>query len=131
MALNQLFCKKPDLEILSILLDSFNIENLNDKKIFTKRNMVDFGTVEKINKNKKKFENYYLPCKASKYLNNINEKKAITILKQIVRTFDFYIYSKERVKDNEKYIIYQVVPLEQKKILNVKKRNQIYVVSFD
>ncbi len=122
MALNQLFCKKPDLDILSILLDCFNLENINDTKIFTKRNLVEFKTVEKINKNKKKFEKYYLPCKSSKYLDNLNEKKVITILKQIVRIFDFYIYSKERVKDSEKYIVYQVVPLCQKNILNIKKK---------
>jgi len=57
MALNQLFCKKPDLDILSILLDCFNLENINDTKIFTKRNLVEFKTVEKINKNKKNLKN--------------------------------------------------------------------------
>ena len=88
MTLNQLFCKKPDQYILDILLESFNLENIDDNKIFTKKDLKEFNTVEKINKCKKEFEKYYLPCKGKKYLNELNEKKAMTILKQIVKTFN-------------------------------------------
>lgn len=131
MALNQLFCKRPDIKILDILLKSFDLKSLEDTKVFTKKDLVDLNTVEEINKNKNIFKSYYLPCKANKYLNNLNEKKVLTILKQIVRTFDFYVFSKEKVRSNEKIITYQIVPLEKKKILNIKKKNQKYVVNFD
>ena len=131
MTLNQLFCKKPDQYILDLLLESFNLENIDDNKIFTKKDLKEFDAVGKINKHKKEFEKYYLPCKGKKYLNELNEKKIMTILKQIVKTFNLFIFSKEKYIDGEKFITYQIVPLDQKNILKLKKKDQKYIVSFD
>ena len=119
MSLNQLFCKRPDNSILEILLECFKLENLQDTTIFTKKDLAEYKTVQKINLHKDEFEKYYLPCKGKKYLYDLNEKKAMTILKQIVKTFDYFVFSKEKYIDGEKFITYQIVPIDQKNILKV------------
>lgn len=131
MTLNQLFCKRPDDYILEILMDCFKLENIQDTTMFTKKDLAEYGTVDKINEKKGDFEKYYLPCKGKKYLSDLNEKKAMTVLKQIVKTFDYFVFSKEKYIDGEKYITYQVVPIDQKNILKVKKKDEKYIVSFD
>ena len=131
MSLNQLFCKKPDQYILDILLDCFKLESLTDPTIFTKKDLAEYGTVEKLNLKRDEFEKYYLPCKGKKYLYNLDEKKAMTILKQIVKTFDYFLFSKEKYIDGEKFITYQIVPIDQKNILKVKKKDEKYIVTFD
>ena len=131
MTLNQLFCHKPDQYILDILMESFKLENLQDNKIFTKKDLKEYDTVDKINLKKKEFEKYYLPCKGKKYLNELNEKKVMTILKQILKIFNYYVYSKEKYIDGEKFITYQVVPIDQRNILKLKKKDEKYIVSFD
>ena len=65
------------------------------------------------------------------YVYDLNEKKAMTILKQIVKTFDYFVFSKEKYIDGEKFITYQIVPIDQKNILKVKKKDEKYIVSFD
>ena len=131
MTLNQLFCKRPDDHILKVLLDCFKLENIEDTTIFTKKDLFEYGTVEKLNSNKAEFEKYYLPCKGKKYLNDLNEKKAMTVLKQIVKTFNYYVFSKEKYIDGEKFITYQIVPVDQKNILKLKKKDEKYIVTFD
>lgn len=131
MTLNQLFCKRPDNHILDILLDCFKLENIEDSTIFTKKDLSEYGTVEKINENRLEFEKYYLPCKGKKYLSDLNEKKAMTVLKQFVKTFNYYVFSKEKYIDGEKFITYQIVPVDQKNILKLKKKDEKYIVTFD
>jgi hypothetical protein len=131
MTLNQLFCKRPDNHILEILMDCFKLENIEDTTIFTKKDLAEYGTVEKINNNRNDFKKYYLPCKGKKYLSDLNEKKVMTILKQFVKTFNYYVFSKEKYIDGEKFITYQVVPVDQKSILKLKKKDEKYIVTFD
>ena len=131
MSLNQLFCKRPDDHLLGIVMKCFDLENIEDNKIFTKKDLNQFGTVDKLNLNKSEFEKYYLPCKAKKYLSNLNEKKSMTILKQIVKTFNYYVFSKEKYIEGQKFITYQIVPIDQKSILKLKKKDEKYIVTFD
>jgi hypothetical protein len=112
-------------------MESFKLENLQDTKIFTKKDLKEYETVDKINLKKKEFEKYYLPCKGKKYLNELNEKKVITILKQILKTFNYFVFSKEKYIDGEKFITYQLVPIDQRNILKVKKKDEKFVISFD
>ena len=99
--------------------------------IRTKNDLKEYKTVDKIIKYKDDFIKYYLPCKGKKYLNDLNEKKSMTILKQIVKTFDYFIFSKEKYIDGEKFITYQLIPIHQKNILTLQKKDEKYIVNFD
>jgi hypothetical protein len=130
MTINQLFCKTPDNIILEKIFEAFNLENIHDTRVFTRKDLIKNKTVEKLNLIPE-LQNYYLPCKDKKYLSDLNEKKAITVLRQFVKTYDYFIFSKEKYIDGEKYITYQLVPVDQKKILKLRKKDEKYVVSFD
>ena len=131
MTLYQLFTKNPSEEIMDKILECFDISSLDDTLIFTRKDLVEKNTLNKMIEIRDDIEVYYLPCKAKKYLYNLNEKKLITILRQFVRIFGYFIFSKEKYIQGEKYITYQIMPLNKKNFLKLKKKDENYIVSFD
>ncbi len=70
---------------------------------------------------------YYLKCKHAKYLENIDEKKYITILRQIMRPYNYSIKAYEKYNNGEKYLLYVII--KNKEDNKLKKINS--VISFD
>ena len=56
----------------------------------------------------------------------MNEKKLITLLRQILKPYDFSINSIEKYNNGEKYLLYTI---EKKKNLCIKKINSL--INFD
>ena len=104
--INQLFRKKPDIEFLIKLLNCFGLQNIEDKTEFTKDNLIKINTVNKINNLLPELINYYLPCKYNFFLKNLTINKCITILKQILRLFDYQLKKREHVISKIKIIYY-------------------------
>ena len=50
-----------------------------------------------------------MPCKARTYLNDLNEKNIVTILRQILKHFNYNIISKEKYLRGEKFILYNII----------------------
>ena len=122
MPINQLFSKKPNNEILEKILSCFNLKNLQEDKQFTRKNLKDFETVKKIENIVDDLRDFYIPCKrGDKYLTKLNEKKVITILRQVVKCFNYFVFSKEKYIKGEKNITYQIMPVNKKEILRLKK----------
>jgi hypothetical protein len=95
---NQLFKQIPPLELFEKLVKIYGLTDVNDCRKFTKDNLIKNKTLEKIEGLREELEQYYIPCKIIKYLVNLDEKKLITILRQIAKVFGY------NVKSNEKYI---------------------------
>lgn len=95
-----------DEQTLMMLLQCFGLSGLQDKKSFKKKDLVAIETVKQINDMKHILEQFYLPCKYKLYIVNINEKKAITVLRQVLRLFDYHIASRECNINNKKMIFY-------------------------
>jgi hypothetical protein len=131
MPIYQLFCKKPNSSILEKVLECFNIKNLQDNKSFTRKNLKDMNTVTQLEKIIADLNEYYIPCKSKKYLTDLDEKKAITILRQIVKCFNYFLFSKEKYIKGEKNITYQIMPNNKKDILRLKKKDEKYTLLFD
>ena len=131
MPINQLFSKKPNNEILEKILSCFNLKNLQEDKQFTRKNLKDFETVKKIENIVDDLRDFYIPCKGDKYLTKLNEKKVITILRQVVKCFNYFVFSKEKYIKGEKNITYQIMPVNKKEILRLKKKDEKFVLSFD
>jgi hypothetical protein len=93
-------------DVLLQLMQCFGLQGLNDRKSFKKHDLVVFGTVGRINAIRDLLGEYYLPCKSKLYLDDITEKKAITVLRQVLRLFDYHIASRERNISNKKIIFY-------------------------
>lgn len=106
MKINQLFNKPMGEDVLLQIMACFGLSGLNDRKSFKKQDLVAFKTVQKIEAIKGTLQEYYLPCKFKLYLEDVSEKKAITMLRQVLRLFDYHILSRERNINNKKIIFY-------------------------
>ena len=115
MKKDQLFKKNPSNELFNKVLESFGLVDLEDKRSFSRKDLKYIKTVEKINSLKSELEECYLPCKARTYLNGLNEKNVITILRQVLKTRNYSITSREKYMKGSKFIIYTLCKLESKK----------------
>ena len=130
---NQNFRKNPDMQIIQSILETFGLDNLEDDRFFTKEHMKEINTIDNINLLKSKLNEYYLPCKSKIYLNNITEKKCITILRQFVKNYNYKVIGIEKSIGGRKQTTYRLIYLNQE-FLSPKKEPEIkrkYIVSFD
>jgi hypothetical protein len=136
MVKNQLFKKIPSKEMMDKVLLCFEITDLNTKISFCRKDINHFKSVEKLNKIKDELKEYYLPCKARTYLNDLNEKNIVTILRQILKNFNYNVISKEKYLRGEKYILYNIIAntdVEESKtnIKHLQIEKKSIIINFD
>ena len=112
MVYNQLFRKIPDKILLDKLLEAFNLKSIDDIKLFSKLDLINHDSVNKMNCLKSILQDYYLPCKARAYLNDLTTKNIITILRQCLKTFGYKIIAKEKYIKGVKYLLYNILPID-------------------
>ena len=126
---NQLFAKiNPPFDLVKKivgLLINYPFEDIYYE--FTKKIINEKKVIEKIEPYIEELKKYYLKCKHSKYLENIDEKKYITILRQILRPYNYCIKAYEKYNNGEKYLLYVI--MKNKEENKLKKINSI--ISFD
>ena len=127
---NQLFRISPDMEITEKILQLFGIKDMNDNHSFTRMNLIDLKTVEKMTEITEELTKYYIPCKSKKYLNDLNEKKCITILRQFLKIHNHTLISKEKYVKGDKQLFYQVIP-QQIDMLTKNRESEKVILSFD
>ena len=79
---NQLFSKDPPpIEIVNKILYTMINKELNENIYFefSRKNLINKKVIEKINEFIPELKKYYLKCKHNKYLENLNDKKIITL----------------------------------------------------
>ena len=129
---DQLFKNKPDINLLNDIIKLYGLNDFNDSKLFTKNNLIDLQTVKNIKEMIPRLNEYYLPCKSKLFLSRIDEKKCITILRQLLKLHNYNVFSKEKCIKGIKYNYYQILPYTNNKI-NTESNNdeRIIVLSFD
>ena len=115
---NQLFRISPDIPITESILQLFGIKDINDNHSFTRENLIDLKTVEKMDELSKELFKYYIPCKSKIYLNDIDEKKCITILRQFLKYMDYNLKLKEKYVNGVKNYQYFIVCIKKKVIID-------------
>lgn len=131
MGRNQLFRILPDQEMALTILDTFGLTSFEDTNYFTKQTIQENQTVQKLNDIKDSLETYYLPCKAKVYLDNITEKRCITILKQFIRIHGYTLISKERYIDRTKVCVYRLIKEDDKESKPKKIKDKQIILSFE
>jgi hypothetical protein len=126
---NQLFKVSPNIEIAEKILDNFGIKGLDDNHSFTRDNLSDLDTVNSINEMYDELVRYYIPCKAKKYLTELNEKKCITVLRQFLKMQNYTLMSKEKYVEGKKILFYQVIPMQID--MKTNRDSEKVVLSFD
>jgi hypothetical protein len=129
---DQLFKNKPDFNLVTNIIKIFGLLDINDINLFTKQNLIDLDTINKMYEYIPKLKEYYLPCKSRLYLTDLDEKKCITILRQLLKQYNYNILAKEKTIKSVKYNFYQIIQFSNKKI-NTKLTNdeRKIVLSFD
>lgn len=126
---NQLFRENIEIEFLEKLIkDCFNIElNNSTYYSFSKKTIITRNVLEVINNNMEKLKKYYIKCKHKIYLENLNEKKIITLLRQLLRMHDFELKAKEKYENGKKYLLYTI----GKKIAEISLKKVNSTINFD
>ena len=130
MKKDQLFKKHPSDELFLKILKAFGLTDLNDNRSFTRKDLKVLRTVEKLDLILDQLKQCYLPCKSRTYLSGLIEKNSVTVLRQILKTRNYTVLSREKYMRGEKFIIYSLTPLETKEynpILSEKKKQNIQV----
>ena len=128
---DQLFKYKPDMNLLNDIIRLFGLSGLNDTKLFTKQNMKDLNTVKKVNEIIPRLQDFYLPCKSKKYLTRLDDKKCITILRQVLKQYNYNLLTKEKCIKGEKFNYYHIIKYSNKKINTEPIDERVIVLSFD
>jgi hypothetical protein len=129
MTINQLFKKKPSKDLVTELLSLYGIDGFDDDKQFNRNNLINLNLITNLNDFKSKLFEYYLPCKFKVYMDNLTIKKSVTILRQVIKLFDYIVKSTEKYIKGEKIIVYQIVPINTQKKAHVVVDKCI--ISFD
>ena len=108
---NQLFKIIPKINVLLDIIKCFGLNNLDEKKYFSKDDLSKINSVDKIKH--LNLEKYYLPCKSKIYINNLNNKKIITILRQFLKLYKYKLLSREKYINKKKIIIYYIIKLSE------------------
>ena len=137
MTKNQLFRKIPPKNVVINILNVFGLKDFDDQRYFSRKDLETLKCVEAMNNTMKSLlGEYYLPCKSRTYLNDLTPKNVITVLRQIVRLYDYNIISREKYIKGDKFIIYQLTPNIEKKyrpitIESIQSNKKACTVSFD
>lgn len=128
MIINQLFVKKPAIELINKLIKAFGLNDINDTREFSQLDIEKHNTLQIL----KGFENdlleCYIPCKQKKYINdiqNITHKNAINIFRQFLKSHDFDLYSKEKFIKGTKYSVYKITTKQEKESSKKTKKQSI------
>tara|TARA_B100000424_G_C22921642_1_gene490369 strand:- start:706 stop:1095 length:390 start_codon:yes stop_codon:yes gene_type:complete len=127
---NQLFRHSPNEKTTLDVLSLFGIQGFDDNHSFTRENLVDLKTVEKMNDMIDSLSLYYIPCKSKQYLTDLTEKKCITVLRQLLKIHNYTLFSKEKFVKGKKHLFYQVIPIQVELLTTNRTQNQI-IISFD
>ena len=127
MVYNQLFKIIPDKLILTELINLFGIQSLDDNVYFTNNDLIELNTSEKLTDMLDKLKIYYIPCKSKIYLNNIDDKRAITILKQFLKVYNYNIINNYKVINGNRHKYYIINKTSSKINVPIKK----ILITFD
>ena len=128
MKIHQLFKDKISEDIMLKVILAFGLKSINDETAFSKQDLINHNTVLYMNELKDILLQYYLPCKAKIYLENLDESKCITILRQLLKLFQIKLISKQKYIHNKKSTIYFIkksIEIEHHTIRVVEFHDQV------
>lgn len=133
MVLKQLFISKPPLDLLKKILKGFGIKNIDIKKEFSYLDMDRLNTLLIFHNLQNEIKKYYIPCKQKYFenINNLTNKEAISILRQLLKIHNYELSSKEKFIKGIKYSIYHIITKEEKLFNKNKNKNNEIVITFD
>ena len=127
MSKYQLFKKIPSIEFIEEILKLYGLNGFDEYYYFTLDNLINNNILDNLNNKVDDFNKYYLKCK-TKYYMNITLKQSITLLRQLLRPFNYKIISSEKYKNGKKYLLYN---LSKNIKEDNKENNKNLTIKFD
>ena len=126
---NQLFREFMDYDTLKNLMkETFNVElNENINYSFSKKTILNKDIISLLEEKIDYLKKFYIKCKHKIYLENLNEKKVITLFRQLLRIHDFELKAKEKYENGKKYLLYTIT--KKMEVISLKKINS--TINFD
>tara|TARA_Y100000389_G_C17450760_1_gene514626 strand:- start:2059 stop:2481 length:423 start_codon:yes stop_codon:yes gene_type:complete len=122
--INQLFSIQPDKKNIMKCINILGFEKLDDKKELSKIDILSMNICVEFQKLNIYFRTIYLPCKHSNFLTNYHFKNCITITRQLLRTINYDILSKEKMIKNTKMMVYRIISKSEKEQYKISKRRK-------
>jgi hypothetical protein len=124
----QLFKKIPSKEFVEDVLKLFIPNGFQDSYYqFSRKMITEKNVIDKLNVILPELKEYYMNCKHNKYLDNIDAKKSVTILRQLLRLYDYRVISMEKYHNGQKFLLYKIEKIEMEKDNYQKK----LIIDFD
>ena len=102
---NKLFRRIPPKDLVISILQSCGFQGLHDLRWFSKDELNLSGVEEWL----PILEAYYLPCKSARFFTEaMDSSKLVTILRHIVRPYDYDLLAQERLYRDSKQTLYQI-----------------------
>ena len=125
MVLNQLFAHRPPLELVNKMLPKFGVKNIDDNTTeFTVLDMAQLNTLGAVLAYEDEIKDCYIPCKRDKYVNELDDKALITVLRQFLKMQDHDLQSREKFIRGTKYLVYHVITKQEKDFIKKSKKTQ-------
>lgn len=113
MKIHQLFKEKVNEDLAVRVVRCFGLVSMSDTSLFCKNDMIKNSTIQCLMSLKDELEVYYLPCKARCYLQDIDNKKCITVLRQVLRLFGLKLNTRQKYVQSKKMTFYNIVKEEK------------------
>ena len=132
MKINQLFKAIIPDELFERLYRAFGYTEITEEYMFSKSDLTRVNTVVTMNSLKDELIQYYLPCKAKIYINNLNINKCITIFRQVVRLFGMVLISKQKYIRHKKCTLYYICKNKEdsEDVHNMRVNHNNVVITF-
>ena len=109
----------------------FGLTNIEDKGEFTIQQLETIKTIDKYKLIELEIKGFYIPCKAKLYFGKYEYKNIITIGRQVLKTVNYTIVTKEKYNNKKKFLIYKLISLDEKNKNNIIKTDEDYVLNFN
>ena len=135
MTINQLFKKRPTIDLVLQILKLLKINNLEEIKYKSfSKNDITPAVLGEIENMRHIFEDYYIKCKYDIYFTFIDQKKVVTILRQCLKAIDYKLNSRKEYISGKRLIVYSVVntkDIENKEVSEALKIPKSTTIVFD
>lgn len=107
----QLFRIVPPKVFVETIIKLYGPNGFDEHYYFTLKELEQNNIIEQINNNIDLLKQYYMECKWN-YITNLTLKKTITILRQLIRPYNYKIISTEKYKNGNKFLLYNIKQLD-------------------
>jgi len=128
MYINQNFRRLPDDTLLNTILDTFRVKSLMVGARISVLELEDMNIVSRMNTVLPVLMDYYVPCKARKYLTDLTPRKCVNVMRQVFKAKGIVISCKERIVMKRKDYVYTIVEINNE---DVHTYSASAVVTFD